>query len=459
MDLVKALRLGSLPRVAFVGAGGKTTAMFTLARELRPPVWVTATTHLAVEQFSLADAHFFVESPQDVEAVLEQARTPNVVLFVGPEVEAGRTSGLRAESLTRLHTLADSLEVPLLIEADGSRQKPLKAPAPYEPVISDFVDTVVVVAGLSALNQPLTADRVHRLERFSPLSGLQVGEAITPQALAQVLTHPQGGLKGIPGKARHVALLNQADTAVLREQASSLAGYLLPSYQAVVVSALKPSDGPPEAEDLPGVYAVHERIAGVILAAGEARRFGQSKLTLPWRGKPLVSHVAQTALEAELAPVIVVTGAHREQVSEALVGLPLNLVHNPQWEKGQSTSLQAGLGEVPADVGGVVFLLADQPGVPVGLIQELVAVHSRGLSPIVAPRVRGKRGNPVLFDRALFPELMMVSGDVGGRSLFGQYQAEWVPWEDAGMLIDVDVEEDYQRLLGMDEQVKDVKDQ
>ena len=194
-----------------------------------------------------------------------------------------------------------------MIEADGSRQKPLKAPGEHEPPIPDFVQTVVVVVGLSALGKPLDAETVHRPEIFARLSGLQLGETITAAALTRVLTHPEGGLKNIPPAARRVALLNQADTPDLQAQADAIAKALLPAYHSVVVASLKEES----------IYAVREPIAGIVLAAGEARRFGKPKQLLDWRGEPFVRAVAKTALEAGLFPVIVVTGAYHEQVEAA----------------------------------------------------------------------------------------------------------------------------------------------
>ena len=103
-----------------------------------------------------------------------------------------------------------SNELPLLVEADGSRRLPLKAPAPHEPVIPEWVNTVVVVAGLSGLGKLLDPAWVHRPEIFAHLSGLELNAPVTSDGLINVLTHPQGGLKDIPYGARRVALLNQA---------------------------------------------------------------------------------------------------------------------------------------------------------------------------------------------------------------------------------------------------------
>jgi molybdenum cofactor cytidylyltransferase len=298
-NLAQALRLSTATTIAFVGAGGKTSALFQLARELAPPVVVTATTHLGVWQIPLADDHVIAKTPDDL-----QNFSPRGVTLVTGEFEGDRTKGLETDLIKWLHEETRERLIPLLIEADGSRQKPLKAPAEHEPPIPDFVQTVVVVAGLSGLGKSLNEETVFRPEIFARLSGLELGEVITPAALTRALIHPEGGLKNIPPAARRVALLNQADTPDLQAQADTIAKALLPTYQAVIIASLKEKR----------VYAVREPIAGIVLAAGEARRYGMPKQLLDWRGEPFVRVVAKTALEAGLSPVIVVTGAYHEQV-------------------------------------------------------------------------------------------------------------------------------------------------
>ncbi len=356
-------------------------------------------------------------------------------------------------------------DLPLLIEADGARQRPLKAPAKHEPVIPEFVDTVITVAGMMGVNKPLTGEIVHRPEIFARLSGLESGQTISREALVRVLTHPAGGLKGIPDGARRVALLNQADTPELQAQAKSMAGKLLPSFDSVVIASLHHQQ----------IHAVYEPVAGIILAAGESKRFGQPKQLLDWHGKPFVRQVAETALAAGLSPVVVVTGANAEQVEDAVQDLPVSIVRNADWPSGQASSVRVGLADLsqphPASghppllsptgrekgrdgegkkevgVGAAIFLLADQPQVTQTVLQALVERHSLGLSPIVAPQVQGQRANPVLFDRVTFPDLMSLSGDSGGRAIFPKYPVTYLPWHDEKLLTDVDTPEDYMKLV------------
>ena len=176
-------------------------------------------------------------------------------------------------------------------------------------------------------------------------------------------------------------------------------------------------------------------------------RYGGLKQLLPWKGQPLVRHAVQTALQAGLSPVVLVTGAGAEEVSQAVSGLPVRLVHNPDWQAGQSTSVQAGLRVLPEVCGGAVFLLADQPNVPATLVDALVEAHSQELAPIVAPLVDGQRGNPVLFDAVTFKDLLTLTGDQGGRQIFSRYPVRYIHWHDRAVLLDVDVPQDYERLI------------
>jgi len=190
-----------------------------------------------------------------------------------------------------------------------------------------------------------------------------------------------------------------------------------------------------------------ESVAGIILAAGASQRMGQPKPLLLWRGKPFICHVARTALDAGLTPVVIVIGAHADEVRPALVDLPVEIVYNSNWAEGQSTSVQAGLRGLPPETAAAIFLLADQPHIPAALVHALLEQHVQTGAPIIAPLIGEQRGNPVLFDRSTFPDLMSLHGDAGGRLIFSRYPAAYVPWHDPNLLLDVDTLEDYERLL------------
>jgi len=435
MNLAQALRLSRSSRAALVGAGGKTTALFQAARSLEKPVVVTSSTHLGVWQAVLADRHIIVTRPGDV--ARESGQIEDVTLLSGPEGKDQRLGGLDEVILDELAELADRLQFPVLIEADGSRQKPLKAPEAHEPVIPSWVDVVVVVAGLSGLGKILDEDTVHRPAVFAALSGRAVGERIEEDDLARVLAHHRGGLKSILPDVRKVVLLNQVEDDLSFAAAWRIAKKLIPPYDSVLITALREQK----------IHRVIEPCAGIILAGGGSYRFGRPKILLEWRGKPLVRHVAETALASGLDPVIVITGSVDEPIHQALDALNVTFVHNPSWQDGQSTSVGQGVRALPPGIGSAVFFLADQPYVSAEVVRALVTRHEETLAPIVAPRVGERRTNPVLLDCGSFGELTTLRGDKGGRGIMERHAVTYVDWDDENLLFDIDTPDDYSRLL------------
>lgn len=436
MNLRTALRLGNAPRLALTGAGGKTTALFQLARQFAGPVLLAASTHLSVEQARQASRHWMVADAGEIHRREAELLQPGSTLITGPVGADERHYGASPEVLDALFAAAERHHLPLIIEADGSRRRPVKAPADHEPVIPAWVDVVAVVAGLSALGQPLDESWVHRPERFSALSGIDPGKLITVAGLARVLSHLQGGLKGIPSGARRIALLNQVDTPALETAAGDLARLLRGAYDAILRAGLNRES----------VQAVYEREAGIVLAAGQSARFGAPKVLLEWQGVPLVRRSAEVAVQAGLDPVIVVVGEHADAIRAALKGLAVHIVPNPAWAEGQSTSLRAGL-SAATGAGCAVFLLADQPYLTAETLRALLSDHRGSLAPVIAPRVRGQRTNPVLFDRVTFADLGNITGDRGGRAVMEHWPVRFVDMQDEHLLVDIDTPEDYLRLL------------
>ena len=459
MQLIKALRYVRPASIAFVGAGGKTTAIFRAARELiaqndeediKQTVLVTTSTHFGVWQSDLADHWFTITSNSDISR-MHQAMPDGIVLLTGPK-KGGRLSGLSMELLDGVHKLAEGHNLPLLIEADGAGMLPLKVPANHEPVVPSFVRLVVVVAGLGGLGKPLTDAWVHRAKVFAGLGKIKSGELVTVEALVKVLTSKKGGLKNIPEQARKIVLLNQADTPELRAQAKILAEKMISDYDSIIIATLQPTPSISTLEENGkgsdnGIHRVIERTAGIILAAGNSSRFGQPKQLLPWKGEPLIRHVTHTAIEAGLQPVVVVIGAYANEIELVINNPSLRIVNNRIWMHGMSSSVKAGLQALPNSTGAAVFLQADQPHIPVSLIEQLIELHQKSLHHIIAPLINGQRGNPVLFDAEIFPELLALEGDIGGRALFQQYSPEWLEWFDKRLLLDIDSPEDYQTLL------------
>jgi molybdenum cofactor cytidylyltransferase len=186
-------------------------------------------------------------------------------------------------------------------------------------------------------------------------------------------------------------------------------------------------------------------IAAVVLAAGRSSRMGgPNKLLAEIGGKPLVRIVVDAVLASRARPVVVVTGHQRDKVEAALAGLSVKFVHNPHFADGLGTSLKAGIAALPAEADGAIVCLGDMPQVDAALIDRLIGAFDPGHGALVVlPTIDGKRGNPVVWSRRFFPDLMAVEGDVGARYLIGRYTeavAE-VPLTGTAALTDVDTPE------------------
>jgi molybdenum cofactor cytidylyltransferase len=186
-------------------------------------------------------------------------------------------------------------------------------------------------------------------------------------------------------------------------------------------------------------------IAAVVLGAGKSSRMGgPNKLLAEINGKPLVRIVTEAALASHARPVVVVTGHQREKVEAALAGLPVKFAHNPHYADGLGTSLKAGIAALPAEADGAIVCLGDMPQVDGELIDRLIGAFDPDHGAlVVVPTIDGKRGNPVVWSRRFFPDLMAVEGDVGARYLIGRYTeavAE-VPLTGTAALTDVDTPE------------------
>lgn len=436
----RAMRLQPGAVISFVGGGGKTTAMFRLAGELAASghrVVATTTTHISEIQASFAPASVTAECMDDLPALLEAHR---MCLITGQPDGKGRLSGVSLEAVADLHARRD-VDI-VLVEADGSRGLPFKAPGDHEPVVPTVTTHLVPVVGVEIIGQTLDAQHVHRPGAIAQLSGVPLGSPITAGIVASVLAHPGGGAKHRPPSAQLVPLLNKVESPDRKAPARAIAELMLaePNVNSIILGAM--SNDPP-------VREVWSRVAGIVLAAGRSERFGVTKQTLRWGDTTLVGHAARVGLDAGLKPLIVITGHDAEGVLSAIADLPVQAVFNPDFAAGLSTSVRCGIAALPQGTGAAVFLLADQPGITPMAVQSVVETHRQTVASIVVPTYHGRRGNPVLFDTSLFPELRELGGDTGGRSLFAKYQSSIVnvDVDVPGILRDIDTPEDYEQAV------------
>ncbi|MDB6068378.1 MAG: 4-diphosphocytidyl-2C-methyl-D-erythritol synthase [Pedosphaera sp.] len=190
----------------------------------------------------------------------------------------------------------------------------------------------------------------------------------------------------------------------------------------------------------------------MILAAGGSTRLGRPKQLLPFRGRSLLRHAAETALESVCRPVVVVLGAKAERLEAELNGLAVKVVNNPEWVSGMGSSIWAGLeamglaGDGEVDTNGVVIMLCDQPLISARRLDELVAAQSVCAKGIVAAEYGGTTGVPALFSRKYNGELAGLGAAEGAKRIILEHADDVERVYCPEGAIDIDTEADYERL-------------
>jgi len=247
--LIEALELERSRLISLCGAGGKTTLMFSLAREFiaaGEQVLVTTTTKIArdeAEDWVSIEVGTVGDLLERAGALLQPAKRPGALIaYSGIGGDGYRLVGYAPEFVDELANARRFDRI--VVEADGSARKPLKAPAEHEPVIAGATDALIIVAGMNGVGLPLDDANLFRAEIWSKLSGLSLGSAISPESLARCVSHPDGLARGCPADARRLLFLNQADTparqAAAKRVADCLAASAAKPVERVVIGQLLP---------------------------------------------------------------------------------------------------------------------------------------------------------------------------------------------------------------------------
>ncbi|MBF0497589.1 MAG: putative selenium-dependent hydroxylase accessory protein YqeC [Deltaproteobacteria bacterium] len=213
VDIIRAFGLSEREMICLIGAGGKTTLMFALARQLVRSghrVVTTTTTRIFPPEDHQSPALILADGVKDVRPAIHRALTHKGHITLAARLLAeGKLAGLDPEFLCRLYE-DDAVDY-LIIEADGAAGRSIKAPAAHEPVIPAGASLVIPLVGLDAVNRPMDDGLVFRLDHFCSVVGKSRGQIITPADVANLLTSPQGSLKNIPPQSRVIPFLNKSD--------------------------------------------------------------------------------------------------------------------------------------------------------------------------------------------------------------------------------------------------------
>jgi molybdenum cofactor cytidylyltransferase len=478
VSLIAALKINRGERVSLVGAGGKTSLAGLLLKEARSREWTalfTTTTKVLPPQEQ--GPAFIVAADDELDtAWLCQQMNLYGQLFLAKEwlqewdvptaggplvtqqkeakpAAGGRHQKLGGFSPEIVDRLAEELKPDLLVvEADGSRHRPLKAPAPYEPVVPTGTTLVLVMAGLSVLGQPLDERWVHRPERVSKLTGTLPGDRIGASTVAAVLAHSQGGKKAVPSKSRLAVVLTQA-IGERRFRGREVARRLHQrgGFERIILTDLDDNQADTEVW-FTGSRAISRRgldpqpyLHAVVLAAGKAQRMGQNKLLLPLAEQPLLTYAVDAAIGSLANEVVVILGAEAESVRQALDTHPVEFLYNQHWQDGQSASLREAAIVLQRRSQGLLFLAGDMPLVPSEHLDRLIERFLAGKD-VVWSRSGAVQSIPALFGSATFPALEQLKGDVGGKALAGMYNESSVKVDSPQFLWDIDTPATYERV-------------
>lgn len=439
-SLVEAFGLSEPGQLlAIVGGGGKSSLMFALARQLPGQVVMTTTTRIFAGQAQAAPAALVAGQPRAAPwPELAQALARHGRCLVTGPIQGDKATGVPLALPGRLLARPDVDYV--LVEADGSRMRPVKAPAGHEPVIPPEATLVTPAAGIDALDGPIE-QVAHRPQLVAALTGLREQDRLAPDSLARLLTDPSGGLKGAPERARVVPLLNKVESQAQWAAARRTAQHILKSgrVERVVLGALRRMGSAMEA---------HRRVTAVVLAAGQSKRMGRTKQLMPWGDSTVLGQTLATLAASLVHDILVVTGHEAQAVARVAAEAGLKTIHNPNYADGEMlSSLQTAVAALPADRAAVLVVLADQPMLAPATVDAILAGYWRGQGSLVAPEYGGQRGNPVLIDRPHFEALLALPSGAAPRALLRRHPEalHLVTVDDPAVLRDLDEPQDYQR--------------
>jgi probable selenium-dependent hydroxylase accessory protein YqeC len=212
--------------ISLVGAGGKTTTMFALAQALKSlhkRILVTTTTNIFYPEKNECDAVIINAKPDP--GIFRSVTKSSVTVLGGDIINERKLAGVNTLVIEKLHQ--EKLFDCILVECDGSKRKPIKAAAHYEPVVPASTTKTIGVIGLDAVGKPITEEYVHRPELFCAVVKRRMGELIDTEAVVNLMVSPQGLFKGVPEECAKYVLLNKADNAQAKVEAGTILTGLL----------------------------------------------------------------------------------------------------------------------------------------------------------------------------------------------------------------------------------------
>ena len=422
-SILKALDIDTdrYPVLSVVGGGGKTSLIFRIMEELTAvgkKVLITTTTHMAYEP----DRPFAEDG--DIISIKHNLEEHGYTIAAALDREKCKISALSEEKMKEITALADVI----LIEADGAKKCPLKVPASWEPVIWKPTDLVIAVAGMDAAGKPIQ-EVCHRPENVADFLGKEAEEKLTEEDIVRIVLSTEALRKCVNGREYRV-LLNKADIPGKSQAAESIADRLEEQGIHAAWGSLREKEyyicGKSETERKRAAQMPSKRVklALIMLAAGNSRRFGSNKLMYEVDGVPMYQRTLRLLQKAaERIPdsrIVVVTQPQYSEIIDVVKETGAEVLFNPKPERGIASSMQIGL-EIAKDADACLFTVSDQPWLTAETIIALYDAFQSENKGMACTVWGEKTGNPFIFSKKYYRKLMEITGDKGGKQIIKRY--------------------------------------
>ncbi|KMT22080.1 selenium cofactor biosynthesis protein YqeC [Clostridium cylindrosporum] len=420
--------------ISFVGGGGKTSHMFTLAKELKNfgRVLVTTTTKIFLPSKDEYDNlivldnesnEIFNESIDGITLLAKEINSENKVVGVDKTI----LDDIYIKGLYKF----------ILVEADGAKCKPLKAPKEGEPIIPSKTNINIGIIGFDALDKKVE-DVCFRDDIFTSITGKSGKELVDDDSILSLINNKFGLFKNTPNKCKRFFIVSKCDTNLSENRAIVLLKKVMKTEDVdrVFISSI-----------FEGKFKrICIDVCGIVMASGLSRRMGSNKLIMKVNDEPMVETVIKEATLSHLKKVIVVY--NKDEVLNIIKNYHVDCIYNPSPETGQSISVKLGLNESDKeDYIGFMFFVSDQPFITSTLINKILSEFVEKVDNIVIPIYNGKNGTPVVFPSYLREEFKSLDGDNGGREIIRNSQkVTKLKIENARLGMDVDTPEVYDSL-------------
>ena len=414
--------------ISIVGAGGKTKLLYLLGNHLQNTGFKVLLTTTTMVYYPDAD-----ENSSNItfwgSHIIEQG--------IGQEFEQDKRKikGFEKEEMECFVRSGQFNDFDfVLIEADGAKRMPIKAPNENEPVVIDFSDIVIGVVGLDSLGKAINEENTHRPAELTKIFNKNLGDIINENDIKNLVLSEKGLFKSSPVLAKKILVLNKADTAEIIKSGEKIIDFLmngLNGYSNSMVSNFKIDYFVISSLEMGKIHKVFHRLhrlSIIVFAAGEGKRMGAEKLILELDGIPILKKVLKalellkTAEIIEIAETVIIAETILVYSADIILDLAEKheidkVIKNPEPERGMSSSLKLAIEKVSPDTDAFMFFMGDQPFISKKTIEKLISKWLEDTSRIVVPCFAGKKGNPVIFPSSFKKQLMEVTGDKGGREI------------------------------------------